>query len=71
MTTVQTPAGAAAGRYRRIGQKTGNVVAIMLAVSIVISVAVCSYLFYSLMIQTLTNQSLEGRSYEASLAAPA
>ena len=71
METTQTVKGRLSGKYKRIGQKVGNVVAIMLALSIVISVAVCAYLFHGLMVRTLANQSLNGLSYEASLSAAA
>ena len=63
METTQTVKGRLSGKYKRIGQKVGNVVAIMLALSIVISVAVCAYLFHGLMVRTL--------GYEASLSAAA
>ncbi len=48
------------GKYRRIGQKVGNIVVIMMAVSMVVVVAICVYMFYCLVVEALENQCVDG-----------
>lgn len=48
------------GKFKRIGRKTGNVVAAMLAVSITAVVAICVVMFYSLVTKLFETQCVDG-----------
>ena len=48
MEMIRQPGKRAGGKRKRIGQKVGNAVVIMLAISIIVVVAVCVFMFRSL-----------------------
>lgn len=48
------------GKHKRIGWKVGNMVVIMMAVSLLIVVAICVFMFYSLVVEALENQCVDG-----------
>lgn len=47
-------------KNKRIGWKVGNLTAIMLIVSIFAVVAICAFMFYSLVMESLENQCVDG-----------
>lgn len=58
------------GKKKRIGWKVGNLVILMLAASIFVVVALCIFMFNSLVMETLEKQCVDGTnmlSYELSL----
>ena len=60
-----------AGKAKRIGQKVGTVVTIMMAISIFVCVAICAFLFKNLVMDTLEDQCIDGTNvlaYELSRA---
>lgn len=67
MKQKQLPKSGKAGKHQRIGWKVGNMVSIMMAVSMAIVVAVCIYMFQSLVLMGLEDQCTDGTnvlSYE-------
>ena len=69
MKTLQNTKGSS--KQKRIGKKVGNVVVIMLAITVVLAVAVCAWMFRSLVLTTLEAQCVSGTNvlaYELSRA---
>ena len=69
MKTLQNAKGSS--KQKRIGKKVGNVVVIMLAITVVLAVAVCAWMFRSLVFTTLEAQCVSGTNvlaYELSRA---
>lgn len=69
MKTLQNTKGSS--KQKRIGKKVGNVVVIMLAITVVLAVAVCAWMFRSLVFTTLEAQCVSGTNvlaYELSRA---
>ena len=67
MKQKQLPKSGKAGEHQRIGWKVGNMVSIMMAVSMAIVVTVCIYMFQSLVLMGLEDQCTDGTnvlSYE-------
>ncbi len=58
MKTLQNTKGSS--KQKRIGKKVGNVVVIMLAITVVLAVAVCAWMFRSLVLTTLEAQCVSG-----------
>ena len=48
--------GGNAGKTKRIGKKVGNIVVIMIAASIFCVVALCTWMFHSLVMETLESE---------------
>ena len=57
---VQAPEKAK--KSKRLGQKVGKVVAVMLAASILVSVTICTLMFYALVMEALQAQCKNGTS---------
>ena len=57
---VQAPEKAE--KSKRLGQKVGKVVAVMLAASILVSVTICTLMFYALVMEALQAQCKNGTS---------
>ena len=60
MEMIRQPGKRAGGKRKRIGQKVGNAVVIMLAISIIVVVAVCVFMFRSLITGMLEQRCTNG-----------
>ena len=54
--------GGNAGKTKRIGKKVGNMVVIMIAASIFCVVALCTWMFHSLVMETLESECVAGNN---------
>ncbi len=60
MEMIRQPGNRAGGKRKRIGRKVGNAVVIMLAISIIVVVAVCVFMFRSLITGMLEQRCTNG-----------
>ncbi len=60
MKNNSAPAAGKGKKGRRIGQKVGNMVSIMMAVSTFAVVSICVFMFYSLVMESLEEQCIDG-----------